>query len=109
MVRMMRKKILTVLASVLLVLGVAQPAAADSGWFYDSVCNSWTDPYTHARYKGYATIYGPGSSYAVHTGYTPTWSERNVKGTEAGGWWSATATVDVDSPSTYAYCGDGSP
>ncbi|RIK13920.1 MAG: hypothetical protein DCC50_11950 [Acidobacteria bacterium] len=90
---------------------MALPASAaverDSGWFYDSQCNSWTDPYTHAEWYGKAEIMGPGSSYYVVTPTYSSWRALNVKGMAQGGYWAATGNPYLDEEDTYAYCGDG--
>lgn len=99
-------------AAVLIAGSTAGPAFAvvrDSGWFYDSSCNSWTDPWTHARWQGKGEIMGPGSSQYLIVSHSSSWRQHNVKGMAAGGYWAATGSVNLDKTGTYAFCGDGSP
>lgn len=100
-------------AAAAMILGLtAVPAFAavrDSGWFYDSSCNSWTDPWTHARWQGTGEIMGPGSRQYIIISYSSSWRTHNVKGMAQGGYWAASGSVNLDKPGTYAFCGDGSP
>ena len=111
----MRKRLTAGVAvsTLALTLGVALPATAvdtrDYGNFYDSSCNSFTDPYVHGTFRGTANITPPGAGYYVTTSYSTSWRSTNVKGVASGGYWEVAATLQVDKPQTYGFCGDGTP
>lgn len=100
-------------STLVLTLGAALPATAvdtrDNGNFYDSSCNSFTDPYVHGLFRGIANITPPGAGYYVTSSYSASWRHTNVKGVSQGGYWEVAASLQVDRPGTYGFCGDGTP
>ena len=64
---------------------------------------------SNSHWRGTASITPPGAGCTLTYPYSSSWRTQDNKGVYGGGWWGVRASIEVDRPGTYGFCGDGSP
>lgn len=98
----------TVIAATVLALGPAMAASADVLKNGTKACGSPTVfSWVHYSVKGNYVVEPPGGSATGYSGSSSSYITGGKQGANGGGHWFVQATIDVNSPSTYAYCTTG--
>lgn len=91
-------------AVILLVIGIASPAAALVSKSGTQACHAPnSNSYTVALSNGDTTIKGPGGTSAFFVG-SATWVTRSRSGAYGGGGWFVNTNRSLNDPGTYAGC-----